>query len=194
MHLCDAFSPHSRCVHDGRYHAHYHGSSTLQLMGGLFGMMIVDSDSTLALPDSLANLPEEIFVISMMKFKTEDSQDCDKDDTSVEHDFFKVFSFDELEVAMQSEVRAAQTLTHGREDFSLVNGQYQPTLKLAPGEKKIVRSVYAAGAGHPNLVIDGFQGDTNPCTMVLIAADGVYLDTPRIITNAIFVPGLHACL
>ena len=129
VHICTA-------DHHDRYHAHYHGSSTLQLMGGLFGMMIVDSDSTLALPDSLANLPEEIFVISMMKYKTEDSQDCDKTDTSMEHDFFKLFSFDELEEVMQSEVRAAQTLTHGREDFALVNGQYQPTLKLVPGEKK----------------------------------------------------------
>ena len=118
-------------------------------------MMIVDTDPSLPMPDSLANLPEETFVISMMKFKTEATQDCDKEDTSVTHDFFKIFSFDELEVALKSEVRATQTLTHDREDFSLVNGQYQPTLKLAPGEKKILRSVYAAGAGHPNLVVDG---------------------------------------
>ena len=71
----------------------------------------------------------------------------------------------------------------------LVNGQYQPTLKLAPGEKKIIRSVYAAGGGHPNLVIDGFKGQSNPCKMVLIAADGVYLDKPRTVANVIYVPG-----
>ena len=173
----------------GRYHAHHHGSSTLQMMGGLFGMLIVDSDSTLPMPAGLANLQEETFVISMMKFKTDDTQDCDKTDTSVKHDFFKIFSFDELEIATHSAVRADQTLTHGREDFLLVNGQYQPTVQLAPGEKKIIRSVYAAGAGQPNLII-AYQGSTNPCTMVLIAADGVYLDKPRTVTNVVYVPGL----
>ena len=159
-------------------------------MGGMFGMMIVDSDSSLPMPDSLANLPEETFVISMMKFKSENTQDCDKFDNSLKHDFFKLFSFNELEKETRSEVRAAQQLTHGREDFLLVNGQYQPTLKLAPGEKKIVRSVYAAGGGHPNLVIDGFKG-ANPCKMVLIAADGVYLDKPRTVPNVIYVPGAN---
>ena len=69
-------------------------------------MMIVDSDSSLPMPASLANLPEEIFVISMMKFKTDNTQDCDKNVKSPKHDFFKLFSFDELEVATKSQVRA----------------------------------------------------------------------------------------
>ena len=63
-------------------------------------------------------------------------------------------------------------------------------LHAGRGRGGLTALMLAAGAGHPNLVIDGYEGETNPCTMVLIATDGVYLDEPRTVENVIFVPGL----
>ena len=104
------------------------------------------------------------------------------------HDFFKIYSFEELEVATRSEVATDATFDDSfpaeGDDFLVVNGQYQPTILLAPGEKKVFRSVFAAGAGHPKIEIEG-----DACTMMLIAADGVYLDTPRTVDQMVYVPG-----
>jgi FtsP/CotA-like multicopper oxidase with cupredoxin domain len=50
------------------YHAHHHGSSALQLMGGLVGAMIVEPDvgSAQNIPASLTNADSTVLVISKL--------------------------------------------------------------------------------------------------------------------------------
>ena len=55
----------------------------------------------------------------------------------------QIWSFEELEAAADSRVHADHTLNAGvPSDFLVVNGQYQPTVTLAPGQSKLFRSVY----------------------------------------------------
>jgi len=77
------------------YHAHRHGSSTMQIMGGLFGALIVDplpSSMTIAspeyhhenLPDSLSICPSHLLVLSQFIYTQETvdgqvSQGCGND-------------------------------------------------------------------------------------------------------------------
>lgn len=57
------------------YHAHYHGSSALQLMGGLVGALIVEPDvgSAQNIPVSLTNADARILVISKLILAQETS-------------------------------------------------------------------------------------------------------------------------
>ena len=161
------------------YHAHTHGASTLQLMGGLFGALVVLPPLGVSIPTQVSSLTEEMFVMSTLKFVSEVTQDCDGRG-STNFDPFKQYSFSELETATGSTVHAAGTITT---DLLVVNGMYQPVINMAPGQRKVLRTVFAAGAAHPALVIR-----PPTCTMTLVAVDGVYLDTPRTVTRVSYMP------
>ena len=165
------------------YHAHHHGSSNLQMMGGLLGMLIVNPASTITIPTEIASLTEEIMVIHPMKFgDSSGEQDCSRDEAN--HQVFKIWSFSELETTIGSSVRASESLTSGTPNqFYLVNGMRMPTINFAPGQSKVFRTVYGAGFGQVFLEITG-----SSCTMTIIAIDGVYLDTPRTATTIHYVP------
>lgn len=65
----------------------------------------------------------------------------------------------------------------------VVNGQYKPTLDIQPGEIKRIRMLNALSTD--SLYI-GFPSGA-PCTMTVLALDGVYLSNPREET-AIYMP------
>lgn len=66
-------------------------------------------------------------------------------------------------------------------EFRLVNGQYQPTLVMAPGQWQRWRVTHAGWQADP---LD-LQIQNNQCEMYLLAKDGIYIqDYPRLITVA----------
>lgn len=48
------------------YHPHHHGSTSLQVVGGAGGMLIVEDDASDLLPVAYANMPEKLIVMTVM--------------------------------------------------------------------------------------------------------------------------------
>lgn len=47
------------------YHAHHHGSTLLQVAGGMFGMLLID-DANDGMPDNVANMKEKVLAIGFL--------------------------------------------------------------------------------------------------------------------------------
>ena len=73
-----------------------------------------------------------------------------------------------------------------REDFTLVNGMFEPVLTVAPGEWTRWRLIYPGQQAHPAQALDLAVAAPNiGCEMQLLAKDGIYLaDAPRQISQA----------
>ena len=77
-------------------------------------------------------------------------------------------------------------------DTWLVNGQYQPTLHLQPGEWRIMDILAASGDRileieiKPYIENPNFWNEDYSCELKLLALDGLYLDTTR--------SGMYVCI
>lgn len=162
------------------YHSHSHGSSAMQIMGGLLGGIIVDD-----VPAGLKAIPEVIVVVHHLKFESANTQNCGNQFPIF--DPFKVYSVDEMAAEGKSDLVADPVFANPAiKEFLLVNGQYQPSLSMRPNEQKRLRIVIATGAETPYLEFEG----PPVCTMAVIAFDGVYITgPPRVLTTVRMVPG-----
>eukprot|EP00019_Armaparvus_languidus_P000150 CAMPEP_0168601190 /NCGR_PEP_ID=MMETSP0420-20121227/13282_1 /TAXON_ID=498008 /ORGANISM="Pessonella sp." /LENGTH=1491 /DNA_ID=CAMNT_0008639525 /DNA_START=297 /DNA_END=4772 /DNA_ORIENTATION=- len=148
------------------YHAHHHGSSALQLEGGLAGPLIVLDDSmldarlrsardlTLVLQHfGLTKGDEETGNIPQLGLSSKDSFAYDVDDKL------------------------------GLGAYMLVNGQYRPHVVVQRREPVRLRVLNAGGSHFVSLTMPG------ACEMYLLAQDGVYLDTARVLQRLTIPPG-----
>lgn len=173
------------------YHAHFHGSSSMQLMGGLAGALIVEPDRAANVPRSIRDAAERLLVISHLVFVQEtqggevtqgcgsdwvcdpDSQAplCTGDEESSPFNAFRLYTYPELSLASQSNMEINPVFTDSIEkDFYLVNGQTSPTLELVKDYPYLLRVLHAAG-GQPIQI----TSSTEACSFAIIAWDGVYL-------------------
>ncbi|CAM9663248.1 unnamed protein product, partial [Choristocarpus tenellus] len=67
------------------------------------------------------------------------------------------------------------------------NGQFQPVLRIAPGEAVRLRLVHAGVNDHFNITLGG-------CMLLTLARDGVYLPSPRRQPSVLMGPGSRADL
>jgi len=143
-------------------HPHVHGSSALQVGGGAALVFIVE-DPPNYLPEQVEEAKEVILMVQHMSLNTlGDIVDDIRDDI------------------MQIR-RPGTDSSVSQADYRLVNGQFQPTIDMRPGEWQRWRVVFGSWLRNPlNMEILGTR-----CEMQLLAKDGVYLnDYPREITMA----------
>jgi len=89
---------------------------------------------------------------------------------------------DDIDDDMMRITRPGTDSSVGQADYRMINGQFQPTLDMRPGEWQRWRIVYGSWLRNP-LNLDIVAGDN--CEMQLLAKDGIYInDYPREITLA----------
>ena len=148
-------------------HPHRHGSTSLQLGGGA-AMALIVKDPDGFLPAQVESAEDIVLLAqSILPVVLQEVIDLVKDNKFV-------INFTE----------------EGTDKFSLVNGQYQPTITMKPGEWQRWRIIWADwDAG----ILNAHFGDSAPCEMQLLAKDGIYIqDYPRLITSALVPHGGRA--
>lgn len=162
------------------YHSHTHGSSTMHIMGGLVGGMYVKWLARDNIPASLSGLTSHRLVMQLLNFAAETqngvvTQSCSNNQAAF--NAFKTYSFAELEAESGSLLASSPTYTTTDRTLFTINGQYRPTVTVAPGESRLFQLVYAAGSKNPALIFP------SGCAVQNIAFDGVYFDgAPRTVT------------
>lgn len=170
------------------YHAHTHGASTLQIMGGLIGALIVDAKSTSNIPTEISSLSEHVVLVHRAQFAAEvangvTTQSCNGGVAAFNP--FKVWSFDEiLAEAAQGGTTTFNTnavFAGSTKNFFFTNGLYQPTFAVTVNERKVIRLIMAHGG---TMGTFSFTGQSSGCTMHVIAYDGIYIKgAPRLMTE-----------
>lgn len=146
-------------------HPHVHGSSALQLGGGAALSFIVND------PDDF--LPTQV----------EDAEDVLMVIQNINHG-----SLRRVRSAI-GDSKLRMTVT-GESEFRLVNGQYQPSVSMQPGEWQRWRIVWGDWLGDN---LNAHFDDSSICEMQLLAKDGIYIqDYPRSIESATIPTGGRA--
>eukprot|EP00854_Cymbomonas_tetramitiformis_P011476 gene11476-13561_t len=179
------------------YHDHAHGSSTLKVMGGLVGAVIIRPSGAENIPASISSGEEHLLVISQLIVAQAKDADgyvsqgcgngitCDPDTQPPDctawqvalqsggstFSPFRVYSYRELSAATGSEMDAIVSVTDSsvEDPMFFINGQYQPTISISQDSTVTLRIVAAYGGDRMRFELRGGE-----CTMSLIAVDGVY--------------------
>jgi len=168
------------------YHSHKHGASSMQIMGGLFGAIIVDPSSASAVPAALTNLTRVTLLFSHFSTSTVNTLD----------DPFKVRTYLQLASMTGDAMNVNPTyVSSSVTDIYFTNGQYQPQYTMQPGQSVIFDIVHATGDHNIDVEIrTAINGGSSACTMVVLALDGVYLRTARTVTFVVMIPAQRASI
>lgn len=162
------------------YHPHYHGSTALQIGGGMAGALIIEDDP-LSLDPNLAVMEEVIMVFQHFIFQP----------TIVEHmGEIMVHNHDNLIMVSSmscSDMDMDFQTNETNLTWYLINGQWQPTLSMRPREFKRFRMINAGGSEILEIIIDSSE-----CEMYVLAMDGAYLSSPWLRSRIVLFPGSRA--
>ena len=157
------------------YHAHKHGSTNLQVHGGLVGALIVEPDDGFSLPADLGALygsssREKLLMLNHIWLGSGDAG----------NGLFSIDSHTET----SDEYGSDQTVSHAYSGSGfnayVVNGQYQPTLTQYVNDTTVWRVIHGAGMKTVEIEISG-----GVCTMQVLARDGVFFHTSYLTTTSI---------
>mmetsp|Transcript_50288 Transcript_50288/g.121065 ORF Transcript_50288/g.121065 Transcript_50288/m.121065 type:complete len:703 (+) Transcript_50288:182-2290(+) len=151
------------------YHDHTHGVSALHVAGGLLGGIIIDPPDDASLPASYEEMESRLLVFTHLPL-------CSCNPTN---DPFRIVSMQELRFSV-GDTRPLDAVVgeRGVTDVMLTNGQFQPQLELRPGQWVRLETVNAVGDVFVELEVRsgvGIDAETAPCSMKLLALDGVPL-------------------
>jgi len=136
-------------------HPHRHGSGTLHVGGGAALVLVVE-DEPGDLPEEVDNAEEVILMVQLFEKGTFDEKIL----PAIGDSLFQLELADGIE-----------------EDFTLVNGQYFPTLDMTAGEWQRWRVIFGSWNKKP---LDLEMDTGGVCEMNLLAKDGIYInDYPR---------------
>lgn len=159
------------------YHAHHHGSTALQADGGMAGILLVEPHASYKLPADLAALyaDEEHFPVPPMLL-TQIAMNG-KSNAGLPDDAFDWLDHEGL-IEASGEVNNVPSDVQWlpgapSKDFYVVNGQYNPTVRVVAGVATLLRMVHGGGRYHLTLF-----ADSPHCTLQLLARDGVFHRTP----------------
>lgn len=184
------------------YHAHQHGSSTLQIMGGLAGALIVQPSGSENLPSSIVGADAHLIVVTVMVLTQEQvdgevSQGCGfdwacdpatqaplctGDETESPFNPFRLYTYYEIS-ALSGDLLDPKIEFFNNapvQDTWMVNGQVEPTLTITQNSPTILTVIHTAGGEELQLEMDG-------CVMTALSWDGVYLNS-RLQQDIFFVP------
>lgn len=153
------------------YHCHSHGAVYQQLMGGLFGAIVVEEGSFMASPIHPFR-GVQTYNLLMHLYRLTASTHCDG------------MTMEELDVAMSSNLSSSPKIVDksGKSyplppDLYLVNGQHRPSVPVAKSSVTVLRLGYAAGSCHVNLTLP------KQCEFHITAYDGVAVYRTKEVTN-----------
>jgi FtsP/CotA-like multicopper oxidase with cupredoxin domain len=163
------------------YHSHKHGSSALQVMGGLFGAIVIDPIASQNIPSQFSTWSR--IVLLFQHFSTETKNTTD--------DPFRVRTYTSLQTSTGDTLAPNFQFENAQvKDIYLVNGQFQPTYSMKANVPVIFDMVHSSGDHYLELEIrDAINAGNSACTITLIAYDGVYFTEARSVAYNIMVPG-----
>ena len=152
------------------YHPHFHGSTALQMDGGMAGAIVVLDDPA----EIDANPPRE-HVLMLQHFGFGGNPKANL-----------------MAIAAASASALPQSASNmaRRDSYVLVNGQLNPILTLARNEPRRLRVVNGNGALFVRL---GFATPAT-CNMTVLAMDGIYHAAPASVTRLSIPAGGRACI
>ncbi|KAJ3292271.1 hypothetical protein HDU76_007181, partial [Blyttiomyces sp. JEL0837] len=164
------------------YHSHLHGSSAMQVMGGLVGAIYVSPPLNTAITalQQLNSLRRILMVAHHFSMSSINNST----------DPFRVSTYPDLSVKSTLPINAAYVNSNYKDIYN-INGQFQPKLYMTVGENVVIDIVNAVGDHLLELDIrESVQGAsvTNKCTMTQIASDGIYFTKSRSVKYVTFVP------
>lgn len=170
------------------YHSHYHGASTLQMMGGLLGALLIDPPSDTFLPADVAPLytPEQyqLLVMSHVNFGGNDTTG------DAEFDMADYPGISYRTGQDRSLPPEPEFVPGGERDFYIVNGAYQPIVDV-PGN--VVHMLRFVQAGVLRVTEVELVDPEQRCELRLIARDGVFQSLPYQSLRAIvMMPGTRS--
>mmetsp|Transcript_4776 Transcript_4776/g.7266 ORF Transcript_4776/g.7266 Transcript_4776/m.7266 type:complete len:653 (+) Transcript_4776:95-2053(+) len=188
------------------YHAHYHGSSTMQLMSGLVGALVVKPAHTgkQRIPASITEADAHILVVTKLVVSQETSGGkvtqgcgvgyacdpvaqaplCTGEEESSPFNMFRVYSIQEFNAECGSDMELnVEVVDPDETDMDLVNGMFRPTLHLVQGSPSILHTVNAFGGAPLSLSVSDAS-----CSIHVIAWDGVYMEA-RLEQQTVNIPG-----
>jgi len=173
------------------YHAHYHGSTALQVAGGLFGALLM-ANTAKNLPTDLSNLyfstpsRSHLCVLSYLYFSE------DKKNQGFAMNWISE-EFNPQTVAMDwvdtIKVKRISQLSRNTEQFFVVNGQFEPDVQIGPNDVNVFRFVDSARETDADFFLD-----SKYCEMRVLARDGVFQKGGKypVITRIHIPPGGRA--
>ncbi|KAJ3244248.1 hypothetical protein HDU77_009984 [Chytriomyces hyalinus] len=169
------------------YHSHKHGTSALQVMGGLVGAIYVRPTEAAVKKSTaltyLASLERHVLV----------GQHFAMESINTNTDPFTVRTYEYLSSLLKSQVPInAEYVNSSVKDIYFINGQFQPKLAMMPGTPVVLDIVNAVGDVIIELDIrDSPQASSvsSSCSLVQIASDGIYFTSVRTLGYVAMVPG-----
>lgn len=164
------------------YHAHHHGSSNLQVQGGLVGALLTTPGGNYPLPAALRKLygSARILVLSHVFFNG-----------TLEHPPPYPNGFDVWDYAMLQTMFGNETMldpqpafagNNSRPDVYLVNGQHRPVVLVTAAELALLRLVHGGAVKFLELTWSDPR-----CTAKLVARDGVFQSAPYLELEVLFL-------
>jgi FtsP/CotA-like multicopper oxidase with cupredoxin domain len=168
------------------YHSHKHGSSALQVMGGLYGAIIVDPSDNIQIPSELTSWTR--ILLQFSHFSTSR--------TNTLNDPFTVRTYLNLVSIIGDKVTPNPTYTNSNyQDIFFTNGQFQPSYDMQTLTNVIFDMVNSSGDHVLEIqIMTGVNSGNLGCSMTLLALDGVYLTNPRSVKYVVMVPGSRASI
>ena len=164
------------------YHAHHHGSSNVQLQGGLVGALLVTPGESYALPAAMRELygSARLLVLSHVFFNGT------REHAAPYPNGFDVWDYRMLQTMFVNETildpQPAFLGNDSRPDVYLVNGQHRPVVPVAAAEVTLLRLVHGGAVKFLELTWSDPR-----CTAKLVARDGVFQRTPYLKLNVLFL-------
>jgi FtsP/CotA-like multicopper oxidase with cupredoxin domain len=152
------------------YHAHHHGSTAIQVGGGMLGAIIVADDES-EVPSAIYGMPELVLLLSEVPFD----------------DLLKIYT------AVSGDDLLGSRDNYAPNGYSavLVNGQYQPTASMIQGKWTRLRVIFS---GLTHAIELQMTNNTISCEWYLLAKDGIFVNNaPREFGDTIYLaPGNRA--
>ena len=174
------------------YHPHFHGSSTIQMAGGMAGAIVVldeDGDETAAgaapapasasasaappLPKELGPVRDLVAVLQMINLRSGTFRSLEG----------AAGASDSL-LPMDVDVAAGDEAS----PYVVVNGIRRPLLSVEQGETTRLRLVHAGVNDYLHVGTDGGDG----CELAIMARDGQYFRETRAVETFVMAPGSRA--
>ncbi|KAK3233393.1 hypothetical protein CYMTET_56307 [Cymbomonas tetramitiformis] len=155
------------------YHSHVHGASTLHVLGGMVGALLVEFSDSETPPVTYSAMEAHTLVLSHHPL-------CSCNPTS---DPFRIIDYEEIRTKICDQMPLDANVYSSPEisDAYDTNGQYQPYLNMQPGEWHRFDVVNAVADVFLELEIrDAVNAGSTACEMKLLSIDGVFLlEGPR---------------
>jgi len=179
------------------YHSRVHGNAALQVMGGLFGALIIEPSlkQQYLIPASFSSIDRQLLVLShvLLQPPTLSIPGVTKGGFSLLDEGFSnsSLSYTYLSQAFGSMLPINPAIHNNNinnrhyssfTDAWFTNGDYQPTYTIQPGEWKILDVLVASSDRIVELELRdsvGFNAGNLACDVRLLAVDGIYLSTAR---------------